>query len=108
MTVQEVRDYYSVDANGLISDPGKFESEPIYVPYFWDQIGGADEDQGRLQGIILTAQDLTDWPELVADKWAAGDTLWLLESSNGFVDVITSADAQEFIDDEDTLDEYGR
>lgn len=39
MTRKEIAETYKVDERGVIRSPGKFEGEPIYVPYFWDEGG---------------------------------------------------------------------
>jgi hypothetical protein len=37
MTREHILTLYKVrKSDGLISSPGAFEGEPIYVPYFWD------------------------------------------------------------------------
>lgn len=100
-TRQEIEAEFTTDPQtGLIGDLGKFEREPLYVPYFWFQTleGGGDEDYGALQGINLTAEDFATWPELTAAKWSVGDTLWLYESDSGFVSIIPAQDAQAIID----------
>ena len=84
MNDQEMAEYlaeFSV-TNGYIRDPGKFEGEPQYVPYFWERglWGEADEDDGEAYIFELTAEDRTMFPEL------EGSTrLRLWASDQGFV-----------------------
>lgn len=68
--------------NGRIVDPGKFEGEPAWAPYFWDLglDGGASEDCGPCQFFILTQGDRERFPDL-ADTYGIG----LEESEQGFV-----------------------
>lgn len=57
---------FRANESGLITAPGKFEGEPIYAPYFWDQFlqGMADEDDGEWVTFEITAQDEQLFPEL--------------------------------------------
>lgn len=85
-------DDYDVDEHGLISSPGKFEGEAVYVPHFWTLglDGGADEDtyeedpfrDGEVHVFVfyLTGDDRKRWPSL-----ANVESLELRESENGFV-----------------------
>lgn len=44
MTPEKIRSTYRI-ANGLIRNPGKFENEPEWVPYYWDlAMEGEGED----------------------------------------------------------------
>lgn len=63
---KRIRADYTVDAEGRITDPGRFEGEPIYVPYFWElsMDGMADWDDGHAFGFRLTPEDRAQWPEL--------------------------------------------
>lgn len=74
---------YNHNERGIITDPGKFESEPLYVPYFWGQSleCGADDDLGRVQGFIVTADDRAKFPGLLDDVVA----VILEETDQGFV-----------------------
>ena len=42
--LEVVLDYYE-NVAGIITSPGKFEGEPVYVPFFWEYMmdGGEDE-----------------------------------------------------------------
>jgi hypothetical protein len=97
MTATETRKAYTHDANGRITQPGKFENEPIFAPYFWDLAleGLADRDNGRSFDFKFDFSDigmqskcdirlLQDWPEL--KRWLGRKrTLKLVEDSQGFV-----------------------
>jgi len=52
--------------DGLIQNPGKFEGEPIFSPYFYGIYleGFADSDDGTTLTFDLTETDLKDFPEL--------------------------------------------
>jgi hypothetical protein len=66
----------------IIIDPGKFEAEPIHVPYFW-QIGlsgFADRDDGKTYGFDLTREDKERFPWLKRRR-----TVNLIETDRGFV-----------------------
>lgn len=70
-------------STGLICSPGKFQGEPTYVPYFWEQFldGGADQelDDGTLL-FLINDQDRALFPQL-----ANATRILLWEDANGFV-----------------------
>jgi hypothetical protein len=65
-----------------ITQPGKFEGEPVWVPSFWEAglSGLSDDDDGEYYGFMLTDQDRKDWPMLAGFTRVA-----LREDSSGFV-----------------------
>lgn len=82
MTRDQIEAAYNV-VDGIIRSPGKFEGEPVYVPYFWNAAlegGGGDEDDGELIIFNVTADDRETWPEL-----AGVERIKLLETDVGFV-----------------------
>lgn len=88
MTTPTVRDEYQHDSNGKITQPGKFEGEPIFAPYFWGLAldGWSDSDNGRTYTFRFKATDaeLAIWPEL--KRWLGRRrVLRLEEDSQGFV-----------------------
>lgn len=83
MTRDDITREYTVDAHGIIRNPGKFEGEALYVPYFWDAYlaGMADRDNGTVIGFDITAEDRAMFPELPKRK----RTVRLYQRSDGFV-----------------------
>lgn len=86
LTRAEIEKMYKVE-NGIIKSPGKFEQEPVYVPYYWDLVldGGPDEQVDDEDGTVhaIFEIDMTDvemWPELGITR-----KLDLWEDSQGFV-----------------------
>ena len=81
MTREEILAYYDV-SRGIIRSPGKFEGEPIYVPYFWDAFleGFADRDDGTVIGFDVTPEDKAEFPELKRRR-----TVNIMETDQGFV-----------------------
>lgn len=85
----------------IIRQPGKFEGEPRWVPYFWDMVlggngetsyPGCDHDDGdcsctSVDYFRVDSDDRERFPELddIADVW-----LW--EDSQGFVICHTDRD----------------
>lgn len=63
-----------------VSSPGKFEGEARYVPYFWDHIHFADEDNGKVATWRVTHEDTLQFPELKGRKY-----VHLMETDSGFV-----------------------
>lgn len=82
MTRQELEKTYAVDTHGLICDPGKFEGEALYVPYFWDVYlnGFADDDDGKTLTFNVDDDDRKQFPEL-----SNVHHIELWEDDNGFV-----------------------
>lgn len=83
MDAHEVRKQHTIDRNGRIVDPGKFEGEMIYVPYYWalGLAGFADHDDGRVFRFNITQEDRVLFPELPKHR----RVLRLSESDSGFV-----------------------
>ena len=87
MTRDELEQMYTI-AHGRITSPGKFESERLYVPHFWNaSLSGFSNDVrgDATHGFQLEADDLVLWPELVEDGATVGSWLWVEENDSGFV-----------------------
>lgn len=82
MNRHEVLEQYDVNSHGVITTPGKFEDQLVYVPYFWEMYldGGADEDDGEILTFTVTAADVTEFPELRDVK-----VVRMYETDQGFV-----------------------
>lgn len=87
MKRQDVLNDYDM-LNGRIVSPGKFEGEPIYVPYFWDMtLSGCapdeefDEDGNHIYSCHVHAEDHAQFPEEL--RLVACVYLW--EDEQGFV-----------------------
>ena len=77
---------FSVNAGGGINNPGKFEAEPLYVPYFWNMaMNGCGEDYTHEDGTHITVLeiDATDKENFIDLVGFSRIELW--ESSQGFV-----------------------
>ena len=88
MTAQEIRNDYKTDSIGRIKDPGKFEGQPIFAPFYWNMglDGCADSDDGKVFAFKFKSDsaDLETWPEL--KQWLGRSrTLKLYEDGCGFV-----------------------
>lgn len=89
------REYATKD--GIIRNPGKFEGEPLWVPYFWVQgLDGCanldvDGEDGSppIWAFQVTDEDRTQFPEL-AKVYAVA----LEESDHGFVFSWTLTEAE--------------
>ena len=66
----------------IIADPGKFEGQCLYVPYYWRIYlnGFADRDDGQVLGFDVSADDKAKFPSLEHRR-----TVKLVESDLGFV-----------------------
>jgi len=87
MTREEILQNFAVNKYGIITNPGKFEGEPLYAPHFYDMIldGGSDldfydnSDEMLFNIFKITSEDCIYFPELT-------DTLFLVcfEDEQGF------------------------
>ena len=82
MTRRDIETSYKIDSNGVIRDPGQFEGEMLYVPYYWDAYlnGCADRDDGDVLGFDVTPEDKAQFPELKRRR-----TVKLCQRDDGFV-----------------------
>jgi hypothetical protein len=75
---------YEIDARGRIVNPGRFESEFVFVPWFYNMVlDGAGEfvnDHGNIVRLDVTEYDRLAFPEL-------GDavSIEIGDDDNGFV-----------------------
>jgi hypothetical protein len=82
--------------DGIICSPGKFESEAIFTPYFWDMAGDGGADilywaDGAIQYLLeINNDDRASWPEIASDTVA----VILAESDQGFVSLDELTPAQ--------------
>lgn len=103
ITREAIETEYTIE-HGRIRNPGTFERERPYVPYFWDvhMNGCADHvSYDDYLGFDLTDADLAMWPELVEDGYEKGETLWLWLRSDGFVELCDTPEETEEEEEED-------
>ena len=86
---------YDVDSHGMIQTPGRFESEMLYTPYFYDVVmnGCADTldwpDGGIVDLVDVDDDDRRMFPELGADTVAVA----IETSDQGFVSCVAHTQA---------------
>jgi hypothetical protein len=95
MTRQEVEQSFTIRTDGRIADLGKFESEQLYVPAFWDAAlsGGYTQDVNNVFFFQLDDTDRATWPEL-SDVAAIA----LEENDQGFVTCTTFGTMADYLD----------
>jgi len=78
---EDFADNFTVE-NGIIRDPGQFQGQCRYVPYYWDLYmqGVADRDNGRILGFDISPKDRKIFPELKRRR-----TVKLIKDDQGFV-----------------------
>ena len=88
--VQNIREEYDVE-DGIIKNPGKFECEPEWVPYYWElSMNGEGEDvseydeEGDPVGCFVT-RFTVDSEEADAFGLECGATVEIYQDSQGFV-----------------------
>jgi hypothetical protein len=111
MQRDEILKEFTVDSNGIIRNPGKFENEMLYVPYFWDAAlnAGADDDIRGVFFAIIDDDDRAQFPELGESYGIALD-----ESEQGFVSSTVFDSKDEYLEalerlqsvEESSFDEY--
>ncbi len=82
MTREEITNEYNVNEHGIIQNPGQFEGEMLYAPYFWDAYlnGMADNDDGEVLTFEVNDEDRNSFPELADVK-----EVDLIQTDSGFV-----------------------
>ncbi len=82
MTREQITNEYNVNEHGIIQNPGQFEGEMLYVPYFWDAYlnGMADNDDGEVLTFTVNDEDRFKFPELADVK-----EIDLIQTDSGFV-----------------------
>ena len=76
---------YRLNDAGLIIDPGKFQGEPEYAPYFYKQ---ADDGEICFDGarlLYLEDYDRRQFPDIIEKSTVA---MLITESDDGFVRVV--------------------
>lgn len=93
MTRKDITEQFSKIEKGIIRDPGKFEGDILYAPYFWDEglNGMADADIGSIWFFVVHDLDRAEFPELGMIYGLA-----LEESDNGFCYVTEYQTIEEF------------
>lgn len=88
LTRETVLSNYKTDS-GMITSPGKFEGEPVWLPYLWECVGNGEaaleyeRDDGAYVSVMgISHADAMLFPEL---KPFVGHDIELWESESGFV-----------------------
>lgn len=74
---------FSVDKHGIIQSPGKFEGEPIFVPYYWEMDGHDDEiisNDNLVRMFYVGKREASMFPELTTSN-----VIYLWEDNQGFI-----------------------
>lgn len=82
-------DELKVDEHGMVRSPGKFEGEPSFVPELWDQDGEDEtvidpDTEQETRVFYITFDDA----ERLGHGLKAGNTVWLTEDDQGFVNSV--------------------
>lgn len=84
---EEIEDRFITNEIGSITTPGKYEGEPLYVPYLWEEYvlyGFAEETitAGResVEIVEITDDIVEEFPELEGVEYVS-----LAQSNQGFV-----------------------
>ena len=115
--ILDLMEEFKFNEAGVITSPGKFEGEMIYVPYFWEASmngagdEGGNEAQGYWFGVVITPEDRENFPEhLNSEDYG----IIMGESDSGFV-YASVYDEQGYIqkvgeltmEDEEYAEEFG-
>ena len=74
ITREQIEKDYKIH-DGIIRSPGKFEGEPVYVPFFYDWSLECGDST-----VMITEPDIVQFPELTGYS-----AIIVGESGNGFV-----------------------
>jgi hypothetical protein len=103
MTRNEIVGAYRVNDQGIITSPGKFEGEMLYVPYLWDMaMEGFTDHVNGVDYIVFEDGDFAAFPELVGNYGAA-----IEESEQGFVCCHIFGTKQEYDHDKLNQSRFG-
>ena len=82
---EDLASYKLCPNSDVICTPGKFESECIYVPYYWDQYlqGCASGDDGDVLWFEISKEERKWFPQLKRRR-----TVRLRETDQGFVEEV--------------------
>ena len=88
--VQNIREEYDV-VDGIIRNPGKFECEPEWVPYYWELALNGDgedvseyNDDGEVAG-VFASRFTVDYEESNVFGLECGAMVEVFQDSQGFV-----------------------
>ena len=60
----QIRTEYQIE-HGIIRNPGKFEGEAEYMPFFYDvYLNGCADDNGHVLSVLVEPADKIAWPQL--------------------------------------------
>lgn len=78
---------FNVDEHGLITNPGKFEREPEWVPYYWNVNEEDDYYFSGPEGMETEIRIfyITKWEALKFSELNEEDVIYLWEDEQGFV-----------------------
>lgn len=75
---------FTLSPDGFITNPGKFEGEPIFIPYFWEWVLNGEGESIEVDGVEYD-RFLADGAEIDAFGLEPGDYVYVREADNGFV-----------------------
>ena len=83
--LKDIREEYDIQ-DRIIRNPGKFEGECVWVPYYWElALDGDGEDELDDDGEPMATRFVVDHEEAEAFGLECGATVELFEDSQGFV-----------------------
>lgn len=95
--LEKMAEHAAIRAEFSYRGPGKFEGEPAYLQYFWDEsLNGCGEDVGPGICMEVSEEDrVIWWPELEDEK-----EICFWESDTGFVNSCSREDLEEMEEEE--------
>lgn len=98
----DYREQFEVNEDDDIITPGKFESEHISVPYFWDRVGEGDCELSNdgIAFLVIGDTERDEFPEL-KDRYG----LALYEVGEGYVKAVWFYSHGEYLEAKDNPDE---
>ena len=112
---------YTVDKHGIIRDPGQFEAEPRWLPYFvscimdggcGDEIGGGEGDT-LYNVIVISDEDRAVYPQELEGiygiiVWQSDQGFWNKEtydSEESFGQAVSELEAEVYTEDDEPEDD---
>ena len=94
-SVKEIRSLIESEfdvVDGVIQNPGKFEGEAVWVPYYWDLVMEREgeevcDENGEWEAtrFQVDAEEEEAFADVLGGKLKCGSTIELFQDSQGFV-----------------------
>ncbi|MEM2264663.1 MAG: hypothetical protein QXX03_05675 [Nitrososphaerota archaeon] len=87
---RDVLSKFNVDEYGLITNPGKFERQPLFVPYYYTlSLIGAHDKEITKYGFTFYVFKVADYEKIWFPALSDVKNIYIYEDEYGFVNYLT-------------------